>query len=93
LRRATVPASACRDAATAANPYSRIRSSYPPIAASRSPVPGPARSNAARNCPASCSAVFAPEPRAGLIAWIASPSTVTRLGVQAGTGVEVRIRM
>jgi len=35
--------------------------------------------------------VFAPEPRAGLIAWMASPSTVTRLGGHGGTGGEVRI--
>jgi len=40
---------------------------------------------------ASCRAVLAPEPRAGLIAWMASPSTVTRLGGQAGTGREARI--
>ncbi len=40
---------------------------------------------------ASCSAVLAPEPRAGLIAWMASPSTVTRLGGHGGTGGEVRI--
>src|SRR2546429_3237865 len=39
---------------------------------------------------ASCSAVLAPEPRAGLIAWMASPSTVTRLGGHGGTGGEVR---
>ena len=40
---------------------------------------------------ASCSAVLAPEPRAGLIAWMASPSTVTRLGGHGGTGGDVRI--
>jgi hypothetical protein len=40
---------------------------------------------------ASCSAVLAPEPRAGLIAWMASPSMVTRLGGHGGTGGEVRI--
>ena len=47
--------------------------------------------SARQSSAASCSAVLAPEPRAGLIAWMASPSTVTRLGGHGGTGGEVRI--
>ena len=35
--------------------------------------------------------MFAPEPPAGLIAWMASPSTVTQLGGQAAMTGEVRI--
>ena len=39
---------------------------------------------------ASRSAVLSPAPRAGLIAWMASPSSVTRLACQAATGTAVR---
>jgi len=55
-------------------------------------LPAVAPASIRHSSAASCSAVFAPEPPAGLIAWMASPSTVTRLGGQAGTGTEVRTR-
>nr|WP_261986083.1 hypothetical protein [Microbispora sp. CSR-4] len=79
------------DARTAAKPYSVIRRSYSPIAAVRDAPEDTAARSVRQGSAASSSAQFAPEPWAGLIAWTASPSTVTADASHGATGTELLI--